>query len=103
MAKKKSVRKLKRSSISRARSKNKKVFPVKKRTDIAWRNFVFFLIMFLVSFVFYNFSMNELFRNFFGILSIILGFLSFAFLISFIVLLLLKSDKFGSGKAKKRR
>jgi len=103
MAKKKSVKKSRRGSRSKARSKIKKVFPLRERTDVAWRNFVFFLMIFLVSFVLYNLSMNELFRNFFGILSVILGFLAFAFLIAFVVLLLLKSGRSGSGKAKKRK
>ncbi len=90
MAKKKSARK-KKSSKSRAKS-NKNV-SVKKRTELAWRKFLFFLMIFLVSFVFFSLSINELFKNFFGILSVVFGFLSFAFLVIFIIFLLLKSDK----------
>lgn len=88
MAKKKRVKKTRRSSKSKDA---KKAFPLRQRTNVAWRNFTFFLVIFLVSLVFYSISMNELFKNFFGILSVILGFLTFAFLISFIVLSLLKS------------
>lgn len=91
MAKKKSVKKSKRSSKSKTKLKTKKASSLGNRVNIAWKKFTLFLIIFFVSFVFYNVSMNELFRNFFGIFSVILGFLSFAFLIAFIVLSLLKS------------
>jgi hypothetical protein len=90
MARKKRIKKTGR----RFRSKTaKKVFSVRQRMNIAWRNFTFFLVIFLIFFVFYNFSINELFRNFFGILSVIFGFLVFALLISLIVLSLLKSGR----------
>ena len=62
---------------------------LKKRIDIAWKNLVLFLIISALSYLFYHFSSTDLLKNFFGIVSIIFGFLAFAFLISFIVLFIL--------------
>ena len=85
--------KKKRSTVSlkKTNSKNKEPFPLRERTDIALKNFFLFLVIFIFSFVLYNFSSGDLFKNFFGILSLIFGFLSLAFLIAFIVLAILKS------------
>jgi len=54
----------------------------------AQRNFTLFLILFIVSFLLYSFSVNALFINFFGLLSIIFGFVTLAFLIALVVLLI---------------
>jgi len=66
---------------------------LKRRVSLAWKNFVLFLILFIISFVLYSFATNSLFVNLFVILSIIFGFLSFAFLLALIVLLILKSGR----------
>ncbi len=69
--------------------------PVRLRDKIhlAWKNLVLFLIIFIISFILYTFSSNDLLKNFFGILAMIFGFLVFAFLIVFIVLIILRTGK----------
>lgn len=59
----------------------------------AQKNFALFLILLMVSFLLYNFSINLLFKNFFGVLSIIFGFVTLAFLIALVVLLIVSSRK----------
>lgn len=71
---------------------NKVPIRLRDRLDLAWRNFILFFILFLFSFALYNLTTNELFKNFFGIISVILGFLSLAILIALIVLAILKSN-----------
>ena len=85
--------KKKRSGVNfkKTNLKNRESFPLRERTDIALKNFFLFLVIFIFSFILYNFSVGELFKNFFGILSLIFGFLSLAFLIAFVVLTILKS------------
>ena len=79
---------------AKKQSVNKKSVLLRDRTDLAWKNFALFLVLFLLSFVLYNFTEpGGLLNNFFGILSVILGFLAFAILIAFIVLVILKSGK----------
>ena len=91
MAIKKDVSKGKKTSETKKTLKNK--FSLRMRTDMAWKNFTFFLVIFILSFILYSFSVNELLRNFFGILSVVLGFLAFAFLIAFVALSILRSGK----------
>jgi len=62
-------------------------FSVSNRIGIAKKNLVIFILLFFGSLILYNFSTAELFLTFFGILSIILGFLALAFLIAVAVLL----------------
>ncbi len=78
---------------ARKQSVNTKPVLLRDRTDLAWKNFALFLVLFLLSFVLYNFTSSELLKNFFGILSVVLGFLAFAILIAFVVLVILKSGK----------
>ncbi len=66
---------------------------LKERATLAWKNLLLFLIIFIISFILYTFSSNDLLKNFFGVLAIIFGFLTFALLISFIVLAILKTDR----------
>lgn len=63
---------------------------LRDRIDLAWKNLILFLIIFILSFILYNFSSNDLLKNFFGVLSVIFVFLTFAFLIAFIVLVILR-------------
>jgi len=67
------------------------------RINMAQRNFVLFLIFFVVFLTLNNFSTNVLFENFFGILSIISGAIALVFLISLVVLFIVQSGR------KKRR
>ena len=66
---------------------------LKDRISLAWKNLILFLIIFIFSFILYTFSSNDLLKNFFGVLSIIFGFLTFAFLIAFIVLIILRTER----------
>lgn len=66
---------------------------LKNKISISWKNFLVFLILFIVSFVLYSFSSTDFFDNLFGILSIIFGFLSLALLIVLAVFLILRSGK----------
>ena len=75
------------------RAKKTKSARITNRVGLALKNLILFLILFIASFLFYSFSLSELLKNFFGILSIIFGFLTFAFLIVFIVLLILKKSR----------
>jgi len=66
---------------------------LKNRIHFALKNLLLFLIIFIMSFIFYFFSTNDLLKNLFGILAIIFGFLTFAFLLAWIVLLILGTGK----------
>lgn len=84
----------KRTGIKRTTTKSvKRPISLKDRINLAWKNLLLFLIIFIISFVLYTFSSNDLLKNFFGVLSIIFGFLTFALLIAFIVLVILKTEK----------
>ncbi|MBW6442262.1 hypothetical protein K0A97_00575 [Patescibacteria group bacterium] len=81
-----------KKELSKGRKYIKKVFSLRERAIVAWRSLNFFLILFIVSFVLHSLSLNELLENFFGILWIIFAFLTLAFLIAFIVLVILRTD-----------
>ena len=84
MAKKKKAKK---------RTVKKTVFPTKNKLDLAWKNFLLFLAIFVVSLILYNMSSNALFINFFAIIYMIAGFVAFAFLIVLLVLWVLKVSR----------
>ncbi len=84
MVRKKRTRKLK---------SGKSLSVIRRRISVAWKNLTLFLILFILSFILYSFSSNSLLVTFFGILSIILGFLTFAFLIALIVLSISKAGR----------
>jgi len=83
----------KRITTKSVKTTTKKPVRLRYRIDLAWKNLLLFLIIFIISFILYSFSSNELLKNFFGVLSAIFGFLTFAFLIAFIVLAILKTGK----------
>lgn len=69
---------------------------LKNKIYISWKNFIVFLVLFIVSFVLYEVSkssQSDFFANLFGVLSIIFGFLSLALLIVLAVFLILRSAK----------
>lgn len=70
----------------RASSKTQKVVPFERRLSIAWRNLLLFLVLFAVSLIFYRFSVSDFYTNLFGLLSIVTGFLAFAFLVIVVLL-----------------
>jgi hypothetical protein len=84
MAKKKRAKK---------RTVKKTAVSTKNKLNLAWKNFILFLILFIVSWVLYSMSSNALFINFFAIISMITGFVAFAFLIVLLVLWVLKISK----------
>lgn len=67
---------------------------LKSKILVSWKNFIAFLVLFMISFVIYHFSDTGSFSDIlFGVLSIIFGFLSLALLIVLAVFLILKSAK----------
>lgn len=85
----------------KSKKSSKKAGAASRRINLAWRNFVTFLLIFIFSYVLYSFSTTELFQNFFGIFFIITGFMALAFLIVFFVLIVIKKSK-EKGKRKKK-
>jgi len=83
----------KRRAVRRVSRTTATVAPLKNRISLAWKNLLLFLVLFIVSLIFYKSSSDSLIVNLFGILMIILGFLAFAFLIIWIILIILKSEK----------
>ena len=72
-------------------TKSKKVVRYsKKKFNLAWKNFLFWLILSILSLVLFKISSNPLWVNLFGILWVILGFIAVAFLIVVLVFLFLK-------------
>jgi len=63
----------------------------KKRFSLAWKNFLFWLILSILSLVLYMVVSNTLWKNLFGIFGIILGFITVAFLIAVLIFLFMKS------------
>lgn len=71
----------------------KTVRSTKNKLNLAWKNFLLFLSIFVVSLILYNMSSNALFINFFALISMIAGFVAFAFLIVLLVLWILKISR----------
>ncbi len=71
----------------------KTVRSTKNKLNLAWKNFLLFLSIFVVSLILYNMSSNTLFINFFALISMIAGFVAFAFLIVLLVLWILKISR----------
>lgn len=84
MAKKKRAKK---------RTVKKTLGSTKNKLNLAWRNFLLFLSIFVVSFILYSMSSNALFINFFAIIFMIAGFVAFAFLIVLLVFWILKISR----------
>lgn len=87
------VRKSSRKISRRARSTSIPPKGYAKRFSLAWKNFVFFVILGIIFFVLYKIINNVLLHNFFGILAAISGIVAAALLIAFIVLAILKSGR----------
>jgi len=88
MAKKKSVRK--RASSSKIVAKG---LDSKKKFNMVFRRFVFFLIFFVLFLVLDFATSNELWNNFFGLAALIFGFISAALLIVLLILWFMKLMK----------
>jgi len=86
------VKKKRGAKLSGARSKKSKSSMV-GRINMAQRNFVLFLVFFVVFLTLNNFSNNLLFENFFGVLAVLSGAIALVFLISLVILFVLSSGK----------
>jgi len=90
MAKKKSVRK----KSARKTGKSKKVMrSTKRKINLALRNLILFGVLSIISFMLSSVSSNEIYVTLFGLISMILGFIAFAFFIVLLVFLVLRLMK----------
>ena len=88
MVRKKSVRRARPRKARPRRSRKpagRITSNLKKKVDVARKNLLFFVILFIISLVLYSISSNTLLVTFFGMASIIFGFIAVAFLIAFLV------------------
>jgi len=88
--KKRTVRRTKRK-VSRRVSSRKG--DMKKKIKVVISNLLLFVALSLVSFVLYRFLQNEILVNLFQVMSMIFGFVSVAFLITLLVLVIMKVVK----------
>ena len=88
MPKKKKVRKKASSSKVTVRGLNSK-----KKFEMVFRRFIFFLIFFVLFLVLNFVTSNELWNNFFGLAALIFGFISAALLLVLLILWFMKIMK----------
>ena len=86
-------RKRSRSSRSSRNKISSRGAGPKKRTGLVLGNLVVSLILFVASVVLYYIVSNEVLKNFFWMLAMIFGFVGLAFLIIYIVLIVMKIMK----------
>ena len=86
---KKRVKKVNRKSAR----KSSQLVGKKRKISVLLNNLLLFIALSLVSLVLTNFSSNDFFINLFSVLAIVFGFIAVAFLIVFLVLLLVKALK----------
>ena len=73
---------------------------IKKDINLIINNLLLFVALSLVSFVLYRFLTNDLLKNLFQVMAMVFGFVSVAFLITFLVLIIIKFiSKKGTKKA----
>lgn len=100
MVKKKSVKKtkkkrpIKKSAKSRiakktTKSKNLK-FSTKRKIDLVFKNLISFVILFIISFIFYTLSKGGVYEDLFFLISFILGAIAILFLIILLAFLFMK-------------
>ena len=99
VVKKREVRKvkIKRSNIKKFIKKAviapKKIVSSKRKVDLVLKNLALFAILFVVSIGLYNVFTDEILVSFFWMLALITGFISVAFLISYLILFFMKGFK----------
>ena len=95
MARKKRARRRVSRRVSRkvSRSKSFGVSDTKRKIAIVLNNLLLFVALSLVSFVLYRFLQNELLVNLFFVMSMVFGFVGVAFLITLLILLIIKVVK----------
>ena len=77
------------SRYSKSRTASRSAAP-KKRTGLVLGNLIVSVILFVASVVLYYVVSNDVLKNFFWMLAMIFGFVGLAFLIIYIVLLVMK-------------
>ncbi len=92
MAKKKKVQRRAKRKVSRKQVKSESFSKtdLKKKITIVINNLLLFVALSLVSFVLYRFLQNDILVNLFQAMSMIFGFVSVAFLITLLVLIIMK-------------
>jgi len=68
----------------------KKVRATKRKFRLVAKNLILFIILSLLSFLLYNVSSDQMYRDFFSLLTWILGFIAVAFFIVLLILFFLK-------------
>ncbi len=81
--------------VSRRVSRSKKFVKTvaKRKIAVVLNNLLLFVALSLVSFVLYRFLQNELLVNLFFVMSMVFGFVSVGFLITLLILLIIKLVK----------
>ncbi len=79
----------KRASRSKSFGRN----DTKRKIAVVLNNLLLFVALSLVSFVLYRFLQNELLVNLFFVMSMVFGFVSVAFLITLLILFIIKFVK----------
>jgi len=79
-----------KKSVKKFVSAPKKIVASKRKFDLVLKNLVLFAILFVVSIGLYNVFTDEILVSFFWMLALITGFIAVAFLISYLILFLLK-------------
>ena len=65
--------------------------PLKTRFVIALKNLILFIVLFVLSIVLYSLSRTPIYKNFFLITSIVLGFVAVAYLIIFLIFVFMRA------------
>ena len=82
-----------RSRKRSSRNSGRKVIASKRKFGLVLSNLILSAILALVSWVLYGITSNEVLSNFFWMLGLIFGFVGLAFLIIFVILLMLRLMK----------
>lgn len=88
--KKRRVRRARRSVVKRIVFRKE---DIKKKIAIVINNLLLFVALSLVSFVLYRFLKNELLTNLFFVMAMVFGFVSVGFLITLLILFIIKLVK----------
>ena len=91
VSKKNPVKKVATKKVNSSKPAIKSIRATPSRIRLVLKNLILFVILSIISYVLYAVSNNEVFSQFFAILTMVLSFISLAFLISLLVFLVLKS------------
>lgn len=82
-----------RTSRRGSRSKSFRGNDIKRKIAVVLNNLLLFVALSLVSFVLYRFLQNDLLVNLFFVMSMVFGFVSVGFLITLLILFIIKLVK----------